>query len=31
MLAVNLQAQLDMTQALLDADGALKDGCPWWP
>jgi 3-oxoacyl-[acyl-carrier protein] reductase len=26
VLAVNLQAQLDMTQALLDADGALKPG-----
>ncbi|GHE11624.1 3-oxoacyl-ACP reductase [Klenkia taihuensis] len=26
VLAVNLQAQLDMTQALLDAPGALKDG-----
>jgi 3-oxoacyl-[acyl-carrier protein] reductase len=26
VMAVNLQAQLDITQALLDADGALKDG-----
>jgi 3-oxoacyl-[acyl-carrier protein] reductase len=26
VLAVNLQAQLDITQALLDADGVLRDG-----
>jgi 3-oxoacyl-[acyl-carrier protein] reductase len=26
VMAVNLQAQLDITQALLDADGVLKDG-----
>ncbi len=26
VMAVNLQAQLDMTQALLDADGVLRDG-----
>ncbi|TFV74938.1 3-oxoacyl-ACP reductase [Blastococcus sp. CT_GayMR19] len=26
VMAVNLQAQLDLTQALLDADGVLKDG-----
>ncbi len=26
VIAVNLQAQLDLTQALLDADGVLRDG-----